>query len=256
MGVITMPVARKVAKKVPSGGAPGPKKPAPPKTSPTAAPEPVDDNLVHQAYSRIEELIVTLKLVPGQVISENMLSAMLGLGRTPVREAFQHLAREGLVLILPRRGIIVAEIDVRKQLRLLELRRSVEGCVAGLAARRANEEQRQRFAELADEMDRVGKANDGQAFLALDAEFNRLLLQAARNEYAAAAMKLMQGLSRRFWYAHYRSVADLPETVRLHAGIARAIAKHDAAEAQRWLDKLLDNVEAFTRATLDADPVY
>lgn len=251
MGVITMPVARKTAKKMPTRPTTASRaKPA------AAAAEPLDDNLVRQAYSRIEELIVTLKLAPGQVISENMLSTMLGLGRTPVREAFQQLAREGLVLILPRRGIIVAEIDVRKQLRLLELRRSVESCVAALAARRASETQRQRFAELADAMDRVGKANDGKAFLALDDEFNQLLLAAARNEYAAAAMKLMQGLSRRFWYAHYQTAADLPETVRLHAGIARAVAKHDPADAQRWLGKLLDNVEAFTRATLDADPVY
>jgi DNA-binding GntR family transcriptional regulator len=241
-GVIRMPLARKTQKKAVT----------PPARPALKAPGDGDPSLVRQAYVRIEELIVTMQLAPGQIVSENMLSALLGLGRTPVREALQQLAREGLVVILPKRGIVVSEIDVRKQLRLLELRRYVERCVVSVAARRADEAQRERFASLADEMARVGKANDGNAFLALDAEFNQLLLAAARNEYATASMKLMQGLARRFWFAHYRTSADLPETVRLHAGIARAIAKRDEADAVKWLDLLLDNVEAFTRATLDA----
>lgn len=221
-------------------------------TAARARPEaPPELTQVKQAYARIEEEIATLQLAPGQVVSENMLAARLGLGRTPVREALQQLAREGLVLILPKRGIIVSEIDVKKQLRLLEARRFMERGVVALAARRADEAQRERFAALADEMDAVGRANDGTAFLALDGEFNQLLLAAARNEYAASCMRLMQGLARRFWFAHYRTAADLPETARLHAAIARAIAARDEASAAAGLDQLLDNVEGFTRATLD-----
>ncbi|MGH8031810.1 MAG: GntR family transcriptional regulator [Luteimonas sp.] len=208
---------------------------------------------VQQAYAQIEELIATLELAPGQVVSENMLATLLGLGRTPVREALQQLAREGLVVILAQRGILVAEIDIRKQLRLLELRRCVERCVVGLAARRATDEERARFAEMAQEMDRAGSASDGATFLKLDGEFNYLLLVAARNEYAASSMRLMQGLSRRFWFAHYKDVADLPETARLHADIARAVSQRQEQEAMVGLDRLIDNVETFTRATLDSD---
>jgi DNA-binding GntR family transcriptional regulator len=214
--------------------------------------------MVQQAYARIEEQIANLQLAPGQVVSEKMLSVRLNLGRTPVREALQQLSREGLVVILPKRGIVISHIDVRKQLRLLELRRHVEHCVVSLAARRADAAQRARFDQLARDMDAVVAANDGNAFLALDGAFNLLLLAAARNEYATATMKLLQGLSRRFWFAHYRTAADLPETVRLHADIARAISRgaEGKADAEKCLDRLLDNVEAFTRATLDSDPLY
>jgi DNA-binding GntR family transcriptional regulator len=211
---------------------------------------------VRQAYAFIEEEIATLQLAPGQAVSEKMLAARFGLGRTPVREALQQLAREGLVVILPSRGILVSEIDVRKQLRLIEARRCVERGIVGLAARRADEIQRARFEKLASEMDEAARSNDGPAFLALDGEFNQLLLAAARNEYLASYLRMMQGLSRRFWFAHYRTSADLPETVRLHAGIARAIVAQDESAAQRWLDDLLDNVESFTRASLDAFPTY
>ncbi len=203
-----------------------------------------------QAYNQIEEMIATLKLAPSQVVSENMLSALLGFGRTPVREALQQLAREGLVVIMPRRGIVVADIDVRKQLRLLEMRRCIERGLVGLAAKRASEAERQAFLSLADEME--SKRNDGKAFLLLDARMNQLLIDASRNEFAAASMKLVQGLSRRFWFAHYERAANLSETVRLHIAIARAVGKGSEKEAVKSLDALMDNVEAFTRATLDS----
>jgi DNA-binding GntR family transcriptional regulator len=169
-----------------------------------------------------------------------------------VREALQQLSREGLVVVLPKLGIMVSEIDVRKQLRLLEVRREVERLLVGAAAKNADAEQRGQFALLADLMSAAGHNNDGNGFLALDRQFNRLLLDSARNEYAASAMKLMQGLSRRFWYAHAERFANLLETAQLHANIAAAIAAGNRDSAREGLDRLIDNVEAFTRATLES----
>src|SRR5262245_317163 len=130
---------------------------------------------VGQAYLAIEELIATLKLAPGRVLSEKMLADMLGLGRTPVREALQQLAREGLVAILPQRGVVVSEMDVGKQLKMLEVRRVVERYVVGAAARRATAEERLRFKELQLRMERAARHRDGTGFLALDREFNNAL---------------------------------------------------------------------------------
>jgi DNA-binding GntR family transcriptional regulator len=62
-------------------------------------------------------------------------------------------------------------------------------------------------------------------------------------------MSLMHGLSRRFWYIHYRAVADLPLAARLHAEVARAVAAGDGEAAQRAADRLVDYIEAFARAT-------
>src|SRR5262249_10140223 len=81
----------------------------------------LDTTLADRTYKIIEELIVTLKLAPGAPISELSLSKQLNIGRTPVREALQRLSREGLVVILPRRGILVSEISVKTQLQVLEV---------------------------------------------------------------------------------------------------------------------------------------
>src|SRR5689334_25339402 len=118
-------------------------------------------SLSERAYADLEEMIVTLKLAPGAAVSEQELAQRLGIGRTPIREALQRLAREGLVTILPRKGILVSETDPRKQLLVLEVRRELERLLCRSGAQRASEEQRQRFREIADGMRseerRVGK---------------------------------------------------------------------------------------------------
>lgn len=211
------------------------------------------ETLTDRAYTYLEELIVTLKLPPGSAVSEAMLSRRLGIGRTPIREALQRLARERLVTILPRRGVIVSDINVKSQLRLLEVRREVERLVARSAARRATPAERAQFAELAGQFEKSARRNDDTTFMRVDRAFNELCVAAARNEFATGAMGLMQSLSRRFWYLHYKQAADMPETAKLHADIARAIAAGDETAAAAAADRLLDKIESFTRATVSTD---
>jgi len=210
-------------------------------------------SLTEQAYRALEEQIVTLKIPPGTVVSEPILGQRLGFGRTPIREALWRLARERLVTIIPHRGIIVSEIDIKSQLRLLELRRVVERLVASRAARRASETERKRLAEIADGMEAAATANDATAFMRLDREFNELTVAAARNEFASSATSLMQGLSRRFWYLHYKEAADMPLAARLHAEVARAIARGDGETAGHASDVLVDYIKDFARATVGID---
>src|SRR5688572_18952051 len=129
-------------------------------------------SLTDLAYVHLEELIVTLKLKPGATVSEAELSELTGIGRTPIREALQRLAREKLVSILPRRGIVVTDINVGNQLRLLEVRREVERLIARSAARRATPQQRERFRELARDFEKSAKNDDDVAFMRTDREFN------------------------------------------------------------------------------------
>lgn len=204
--------------------------------------------LTDLAYSALEEMIVRLELAPGMVVTETLLSDRVGIGRTPIREALQRLAREKLIRILPRKGIVVAEIDPEAQLRLLELRREVERLVARSAAQRSNDVQRARFRELALGFEKAAAGNDDVVFMRTDKAFNDLCLEAARNEFAASALANLQSLARRFWYHHHRQTADMPEAARLHAAVARAIADGDPTAAGEALDALLDNIERFTRA--------
>ena len=208
------------------------------------------ETLTERAYRLIEEQIVTLQLKPGDILSEQMLSAVFKIGRTPIREALQQLAREGLMTILPRKGILVSDINPRSQMLVLEVRREIERLLSRAGAERATKEQREQLRDIAQGMDRAAKTNDDISFMRLDRELNRLMIDASHNVYAARSMKQLQGLSRRFWYMHYREAADLPLCARLHANQAHAIAQGNGEAAARASDKLMDYVENFTRATV------
>lgn len=224
--------------------------PQQPQASLPETPGEVSGSLTDQAYRRIEELIVTLRLQPGEVLSESALSAMLGIGRTPIREAIQRLAGEGLVTVLPRKGLLVSDINPRRQLLLLEVRREIERLLARKAAVRQTAEERAEFLTIAAGMEAGAERQDDISFMRLDSALNRLIARAGHNEYAARAMRSLQGLSRRFWYMHYREAADLPLCARLHAEQARSIALGDPERAAAATDRLMDYVETFTRATI------
>lgn len=209
-----------------------------------------DVTLTDKAYAQIEELIVTLQLPPGTVLSELVLAERLTIGRTPIREALQRLSRDGLVNILPRRGVLVSDIDLRSQLRLLEVRRELERLMARGAAERATDEERAQFSEIASGMRRAATKSDDMSFMRLDKEFNTLVALAARNEFATRSMGLMHGLSRRFWYQHYKQTADLPLAARLHAEVAEAIAARNPDKAGESSDELIEYIASFARSTL------
>lgn len=112
-------------------------------------------SLTTTAYEQLEELIVTAELEPGAILSEATLVEQLGIGRTPIREALQKLEREGLIRIMPRKGIEVTDLNPAKQLLMLELRRDLEKLLARSGALRATEEERSAFIVIADAMGNI-----------------------------------------------------------------------------------------------------
>jgi len=207
----------------------------------------VRESLTDKAYKQLEEMIVTLQLEPGAVLGELELGEHLQIGRTPIREALHRLAREGLVMILPRKGILVTEINPGRQFLLLEVRRELERLMARTGAVRSTDAERKEFRRIAKGMQQAAVRSDDMKFMRHDSELNILIAQASHNEYAARAIQAIQGLSRRFWYVHYKQAADMPLCAWLHAELAQRIADGDANGAAAASDSLVDYVEDFTR---------
>jgi DNA-binding GntR family transcriptional regulator len=204
-------------------------------------------SLAEQAYDVLEEMIVTLVLPPGAELTETRLIDETGLGRTPIREALQRLSDVGLIVIAPRQGTRVTNINVGDQLLLLEVRRELERLVATSSARRRTHEQSELLAEMAIEMRRAAATDDYLLFLRVDRAFNQCAAESAANRHLLKAISPIHALARRFWYKYYRPY-DLSIAAVAHAEIMEAIVLSDAAAAARASDSLLDYVEAFTRS--------
>ena len=210
---------------------------------------PAKRNLADQALNALEELIVTIELKPGSVWAEAELCDLVGIGRTPVREALQRLQNEHLVEIIPRYGVKIAEINVQDQLLLLEVRRELERLVAICAAERATALERKQCLQMADKLMSMVDSEVVE-FLRYHYQVKRFVTEIARNPYAARVILPFHAISRRFYYLHHLHTQDVPLAAELHAAVIRAIAKGDATAAAAASDRLMDYAVEITRAVI------
>ena len=91
-------------------------------------------SLADQAFEDIKEKILKLYFLPGQYLNEGALCALLKVGRTPVHQALQRLQHEGLVEIMPRKGVIVQPGSIPEILKILDSRATIEADLARNAA--------------------------------------------------------------------------------------------------------------------------
>jgi len=209
----------------------------------------ISATLPEQAYRQLEEWICSVQLEPGEVLSEIDLANRLDIGRTPVREALQRLASEGLVVILPRRGVLVSEINIGRQLELIEVRRVLEHLMAESAAVRAGQAERDGLTDLANRMQESATANNVDGFLDLEQEFNTTIIEACRNRFAGKLFGLLNGQTRQFWN-YYKDVLDLEKCSNCYIDLSHAIARGNSEEAANCSDRLIDYIDEFTHATL------
>jgi len=203
-----------------------------------------------QAYYEIEKLIVSEQLAPGTLVSEAVLMEKTGLGRTPVREALQQLARNRMVEIHPNKGVLIPPASVESQLRMLEVRRALEALAARLACYNATADDRARMELIMRRLSGEPLALGDYADMLKD--IHRSVASAGGNEYLADAMAPLQGLSRRFWLAHLRDDGskEIQRGSAHYLAILRAILAREPDAAEQASLALNDYLVEFAYAAI------
>jgi DNA-binding GntR family transcriptional regulator len=202
-------------------------------------------SLSDRAYYSIRELIVTLELAPGSIVSERDLQERLGVGRTPVREALQRLETECLVEVYPRRGIFVSNVNVLELGVLSEVRRVLEGFAARLAAERSTAADREQTLALIDELTQLTETADERRLIELDQLIHRHVWRCAHNSFLAASLDEYYVLTLRIWFLALERVTRLEDAVREHLQLLEAIRDGDGAGAE---DAMQGHVAGFEQA--------
>lgn len=206
--------------------------------------------LSDHAYYRLRELIVTLGLAPGSVVDERELMERLELGRTPVREALRALAREGLVEVYPRRGMIVAGVDAGDLAALTEARLPLEGAAARLAAERATEPDHAVTAALLAELEQAGVASDQRALIELDQRIHRHVYAAAHSPVLESTLGGYYVLALRIWFLALDRVPALGDAVGEHRELLEAIRDRDGDRAERAVRRHVLSFDTAVRSVL------
>ena len=197
-------------------------------------------SLAEQAYDSLENLLVTLQLAPGSVVSEGQLNEMVGLGRTPVREAMLRLAHQDLISVMPRKGLMIAPINRLHMLQILEVRKPLEQLIVTRAALNAKDEQRSALSAIARALSITHESFE--EFLKLDHELDSLLDDCAGNSFASASVAPLRAHCRRFWF-FYRQRMQLSDAISAHATMIRLIARRDSNGAQKASDNVIGAIE-------------
>ncbi len=196
--------------------------------------------MAEQAYTALRDLILTLQLAPGAPLHEEALGARFKVGRTPLREAVKRLEAETLVVIYPRRGTFVAEVNLTDNSLISDVRRQLEGHAAHRAAQRATDPDRDRLRQLS----RTIQASPGgrQEGMRLDTLIHREVYRCAHNHYLEANLSQYYNLSLRIWYLFLDRLPEVDHAAE-HLPMIDAIVAGQANVAREYAARHVTHFE-------------
>ncbi|WP_245216734.1 GntR family transcriptional regulator [Neoroseomonas nitratireducens] len=190
-------------------------------------------SLGERAYRRLRDSIVQGALPPGRKISERSLATALGISAQPVREALRRLEQDGMVVTLPRRGTVVAEVGAAQLAELGRIRAALEGVAAALAAERLATADLAALNAILARMKAGTEARDTEALDVANEEFHALIHRATANQFLIRSVGSLRAYDH---LGRHRAVGstprDLPKALREHQGIVAALKRRDPALAE------------------------
>jgi DNA-binding GntR family transcriptional regulator len=205
-----------------------------------------------RAYEQIRERITTLELAPGAPINEQRLASELDMGLVPVREALKLLAHENLVEITPRHGLYVSDVNVPDLEQISEMRLTLEGLSARLAAQRATADDVVVLEALRQEQAST-PPEDSRRLFDVDHKFHQAVARAAHNKYLAESLERLFGLSQRLWCLALPHLGFLPSAVEKHLDLVEAIQEGDGDRAEEIMRGHVADFYAQVRHILQAE---
>jgi DNA-binding GntR family transcriptional regulator len=206
-------------------------------------------SLRDKAYDAIKHRIITCEFRPGEYVNELQLSAILKIGRTPVHQALDRLMVEGMVEVIPRKGVIVKPVSLNEVLQIIEVRLINEPFGARLAAAHANDAD---LSELADVLMRAkhwASLRNVENMMLLDREFHLLIARAAKNDVLIELLRNLHERSLRFWFISLNAPAQHESVQAEHVAILDAVRQRDPDDAEaamrRHIESFRGNVTRF-----------
>ena len=218
-------------------------------------PTPIIRRPLHEeATDRLRDLIVQGKLAAGIRLNERLLTAQLGLSRTPLREAFKVLATEGLVELLPNRGAIVSQMDPVRLSESLAVMGALEALAGELACRQASDAQINEIRALHYEMLAYHARGDLAGYFKFNQAIHMKIVKYSGNAVLYNIYRQMNGNVRRARYMANLSKERWDAAVREHDEILAALSARDVKRIRALLADHLAHKLASVLTALTAQP--
>jgi DNA-binding GntR family transcriptional regulator len=201
----------------------------------------------------LRRLILSLELEPGLAVSEAALISRFGWGRTPLREAFQRLAEQSLLQIIPHHGVVIMPLSLFDFIEVMDAMGVVIGPAAGMACSRMSAEELAQLEALLKRSQTL-TAEDGFAALAdLDYEFHRLLAQATGNRYLSRYLLHLHRVAERFNLAAWKRDQQTEPSLQEHRAIVAAFRQRDSEAARAAMLAHIENARQRVIGTIQKE---
>ncbi|MDB5648918.1 MAG: bacterial regulatory s, gntR family protein [Hyphomicrobiales bacterium] len=205
-----------------------------------AMPEP--QSLRDAAYEAIKHRIITCAFRPGEYINEAFVSATLGIGRTPVHQAIDRLMLEGMLDVIPRKGVIVKPVSLDEIMQIIEVRLLNEVYCVRLAADRADADELMHLSDILGRAAQWIEARNSEHLMRLDREFHWVLARASKNVVLGDVLAKLHDRSLRFWFISLNRPGHHESVQAQHEAILAAIKDRDPSGAEQAMRA---HIEAF-----------
>ncbi len=191
----------------------------------------------------LRRAILLGRLRPGERLMEIHLSELLGVSRTPVREAIRQLETEGLVIMVPRHGAYVNSITEKSVLDVLEVRRALEGLAASRASRRITAEELSKLKVAYEKYERLVDSGNAtpEEIVEADIEFHEIILLATENDKLISIMNNLADQLCRYRYEYIKESENHTTIIGEHRLIYKALEEQNEDEAVRMTQVHVDS---------------
>jgi DNA-binding GntR family transcriptional regulator len=203
------------------------------------------------AYDATRNGILAGRHSPGQRLIADDLAKELGVSRMPVREALHRLEAAGLVAITPHRGAVVSELSESECVEIYHIRAVLDGLATRLATPNLSRADHAKLAALLDDMEAGVKAQDPERILIVNRSFHMLIWRAARAPRLQELLENLYDASQRFRNISVLIPGRLDQITHEHRLIAKALARGDAAAAERHANEHHEGTARRLLASID-----
>ena len=196
-------------------------------------------------FNTLRQAILRGELQPGERLLEIHLANKLGVSRTPIREAMRKLELEGLVLMIPRKGAVVAEITEKSLRDVLEVRKALEELAVKLACEKIQDEEIDELKAAAKEFENALKSGDVTVFAEADVKFHDIIYRTTDNQRLIQLLYNLREQMYRYRVEYLKRKDSHEVLLAEHQRIIETIEKRDEKSAVEAVCTHIDNqVEA------------
>ena len=208
------------------------------------------ENLTNQVSQNLKDKIINNEVLPNSYLDEKAICEALGVSRTPVREALARLEQDGLVVFLPRRGVMVSDLSLQTIIELIHIRKVMEPALLRPYFRLYDKSVLREFRE---KQEQALQNDDVETFYKLDYQFHKYLYEGTKKRHIIKLLSYVSDQHQRIRSQDYFRQRRLTKVAKDHIKIIDALLKDEYDLAYQLLLTHTSDMEEYYHGLLMSD---